>query len=120
MVHDLLQAADVLDDVVQVREHVVLVLQVLQVSGAGVQVRARHVVVHAHPAAPRSSGTGRLGERFVGPGVTQAVAGCRRLGACLTAIVPVVRGGRQALDGQSFGEGARFMVFGDVNEEVLI
>ncbi|KAG7259113.1 hypothetical protein CRUP_034431 [Coryphaenoides rupestris] len=70
VVHDLLQATHVLDDVVQVWEEVVLPVQVQQVPRAGVQVRARDVVVDADPAAPWGSGAWRLRQGPARPELT--------------------------------------------------
>ncbi|TNN54099.1 hypothetical protein EYF80_035720 [Liparis tanakae] len=118
VVHDLLQAADVLDDVVQVREQIILFLQVHQVSRAGVEVGARNVVVDAHPAAARRSGTRGLRQRFARPRLT--VIGGRSSALRLEAGCSIPGGRHQALYGQRLGKGARLMVFGDVNQEVFV
>lgn len=106
-----------LDDVIQVWEQIVFFLQVQQVSCAGVQMGAWHVVVHTHPAAPWSTRTRGFGKRFIRPLLSRPIVGS---GFSLRATVLVIGGICQTLNRQGFGKGAWFMVFGDVDEEIFI
>lgn len=113
VVHDLLQAVDVQQDVIQVGEQVFL-FQIDEVSGAGVQVRTGDVVVDTDAASSAAALGHRSGLLAAGD------HGRVQVHAARVPVYGCAVGRGQALDGQGLGESSRLVISGDVHDQIFI